>query len=124
MRFPGWNAPDHHLQNRAVVEIHPVALKQFGLHVGNYANRSDNVNSCIGVGAEQIRWGNQDVMFCGGGEEEHWSLSALFDAMGAAVHAIAALGGRGGAPITTKPSRCAARASRTSRQTNSNDMGS
>src|SRR5690606_8352096 len=38
---------------------------------------------CIGSGAEQIRWGNQDVMFCGGGEEEHWSLAALFDAMGA-----------------------------------------
>ncbi|TAK55194.1 MAG: beta-ketoacyl-ACP synthase I, partial [Gammaproteobacteria bacterium] len=38
---------------------------------------------CIGVGAEQIRWGNQDIVFCGGGEEEHWSLAALFDAMGA-----------------------------------------
>ena len=38
---------------------------------------------CICVAAEQIRWGNQDVMFCGGGEEEHWSLTALFDAMGA-----------------------------------------
>lgn len=38
---------------------------------------------CIGVGYEQIRWGNQDVMFCGGGEEEHWSLTVLFDAMGA-----------------------------------------
>jgi 3-oxoacyl-[acyl-carrier-protein] synthase-1 len=38
---------------------------------------------CIGAGAEQIRWGNQDVMFCGGGEEEHWSLASLFDAMGA-----------------------------------------
>ena len=38
---------------------------------------------CIGASAEQIRWGNQDVMFCGGGEEEHWSLAALFDAMGA-----------------------------------------
>ena len=38
---------------------------------------------CIGVAAEQIRWGKQDVMFCGGGEEEHWSLTALFDAMGA-----------------------------------------
>ncbi|MEZ5475065.1 MAG: beta-ketoacyl synthase N-terminal-like domain-containing protein [Steroidobacteraceae bacterium] len=38
---------------------------------------------CIGAAAEQIRWGNQDVMFCGGGEEEHWSLTALFDAMGA-----------------------------------------
>jgi hypothetical protein len=32
------DAPDHHLQNRAVVEVHPVALKQVGLHVGNYAN--------------------------------------------------------------------------------------
>lgn len=38
---------------------------------------------CIGAAAEQIRWGNQDVMFCGGGEEEHWTLTALFDAMGA-----------------------------------------
>ncbi|HET7811736.1 MAG TPA: beta-ketoacyl synthase N-terminal-like domain-containing protein [Steroidobacteraceae bacterium] len=38
---------------------------------------------CIGAGAEQIRWGNQDVMFCGGGEEEHWTLASLFDAMGA-----------------------------------------
>jgi 3-oxoacyl-[acyl-carrier-protein] synthase-1 len=38
---------------------------------------------CIGAAAEQIRWGHQDVMFCGGGEEEHWSLTALFDAMGA-----------------------------------------
>lgn len=38
---------------------------------------------CIGAAAEQISWGNQDVMLCGGGEEEHWSLTALFDAMGA-----------------------------------------
>jgi 3-oxoacyl-[acyl-carrier-protein] synthase-1 len=38
---------------------------------------------CIGSAAEQIRWGNQEMMFCGGGEEEHWSLASLFDAMGA-----------------------------------------
>ncbi|HEX2492976.1 MAG TPA: beta-ketoacyl-ACP synthase I [Steroidobacter sp.] len=38
---------------------------------------------CIGSAAEQIAFGKQDVMFCGGGEEEHWSLTALFDAMGA-----------------------------------------
>jgi 3-oxoacyl-[acyl-carrier-protein] synthase I len=38
---------------------------------------------CIGSAFEQIRWGNQDVMFCGGGEEQHWSLACLFDAMGA-----------------------------------------
>ncbi len=38
---------------------------------------------CIGAAAEQIRWGKQDVMFAGGGEELHWALSNLFDAMGA-----------------------------------------
>ena len=38
---------------------------------------------CIGHAMEQIRIGNQDIMFAGGGEEEHWSLSYLFDAMGA-----------------------------------------
>ncbi len=38
---------------------------------------------CIGAAAEQIQWGKQDVMFAGGGEELHWALSNLFDAMGA-----------------------------------------
>jgi len=38
---------------------------------------------CIGHGAELIQWGKQDVMFVGGGEEVHWSLTHLFDAMGA-----------------------------------------
>jgi len=38
---------------------------------------------CIGAAAEQIAWGKQDVMFAGGGEELDWTLSALFDAMGA-----------------------------------------
>jgi 3-oxoacyl-[acyl-carrier-protein] synthase-1 len=38
---------------------------------------------CIGVAMEQIQLGKQDVVFAGGGEEEHWSLTALFDAMGA-----------------------------------------
>ena len=38
---------------------------------------------CIGNAAEQIQWGKQDVMFAGGGEELDWTLSALFDAMGA-----------------------------------------
>ena len=36
---------------------------------------------CIGNAAEQIMMGKQDVMFAGGGEELHWSLSVLFDAM-------------------------------------------
>ncbi len=38
---------------------------------------------CIGNAVEQIQWGKQDVMFAGGGEELDWSLSVLFDAMGA-----------------------------------------
>ena len=38
---------------------------------------------CIGAAAEQIQLGKQDLVFAGGGEEEHWSLACLFDAMGA-----------------------------------------
>ena len=38
---------------------------------------------CIGSSYEQIQWGKQDVMFAGGGEELDWTLSVLFDAMGA-----------------------------------------
>ncbi len=38
---------------------------------------------CIGNGMEQIQLGKQDIIFAGGGEELHWSMSALFDAMGA-----------------------------------------
>ncbi len=38
---------------------------------------------CIGIAMEQIQLGKQDLIFAGGGEEEHWSLSSMFDAMGA-----------------------------------------
>jgi 3-oxoacyl-[acyl-carrier-protein] synthase-1 len=38
---------------------------------------------CIGNAAEMIQWGKQDVMFAGGCEDLHWTLSVLFDAMGA-----------------------------------------
>jgi len=38
---------------------------------------------CIGAAADMIRHGVQDVMFAGGGEEEHWGMTAEFDAMGA-----------------------------------------
>jgi 3-oxoacyl-[acyl-carrier-protein] synthase-1 len=38
---------------------------------------------CIGNGAELIQWGKQDIVFAGGGEELDWSLTVLFDAMGA-----------------------------------------
>jgi 3-oxoacyl-[acyl-carrier-protein] synthase I len=39
--------------------------------------------NCIGNAAEMIQWGKQDIMFAGGGEELDWTLSELFDAMGA-----------------------------------------
>jgi 3-oxoacyl-[acyl-carrier-protein] synthase I len=38
---------------------------------------------CIGAAVEQIQLGKQDIVFAGGGEEEHWTLACLFDAMGA-----------------------------------------
>ncbi len=38
---------------------------------------------CIGAGTEQIQFGKQDIVFAGGGEELDWTLSCLFDAMGA-----------------------------------------
>jgi len=38
---------------------------------------------CIGTAMEQIQLGKQDIVFAGGGEEEHWTLTSLFDAMGA-----------------------------------------
>jgi len=51
----------------------------------NYSITSACASSahCIGAGAEQIQLGKQDIIFAGGGEEEHWSLACLFDAMGA-----------------------------------------
>jgi 3-oxoacyl-[acyl-carrier-protein] synthase-1 len=38
---------------------------------------------CIGNGAELIQYGKQDLVFAGGGEELHWTLTVLFDSMGA-----------------------------------------
>ena len=38
---------------------------------------------CIGVGVDNIRYGNQNIVFAGGGEELDWTLSVLFDSMGA-----------------------------------------
>lgn len=51
----------------------------------NYAISSACSTSahCIGAGVEQIQLGKQDIVFTGGGEEEHWTLSYLFDGMGA-----------------------------------------
>src|ERR1700752_595286 len=40
-------------------------------------------NHCIGNGAELIQWGKQDMVFAGGSEELSWTMSNLFDEMGA-----------------------------------------
>src|SRR5581483_3315796 len=40
-------------------------------------------NHCIGNAAEMIQWGKQDMMFAGGCEDVDWTMSNLFDAMGA-----------------------------------------
>ena len=57
----------------------------FEIYGVNYAISSACATSahCIGTAMEQIQLGKQDMVFAGGGEEEHWSLSCLFDAMGA-----------------------------------------
>jgi 3-oxoacyl-[acyl-carrier-protein] synthase-1 len=51
----------------------------------NYSMSSACATSahCIGTAMEQIQLGKQDIVFAGGAEEEHWSMSSLFDAMGA-----------------------------------------
>ena len=51
----------------------------------NYSMSSACATSahCIGNAMEQIQLGKQDIVFAGGGEEEHWTMSCLFDAMGA-----------------------------------------
>lgn len=57
----------------------------FGIRGINYSISSACATSahCIGNAMEQIQLGKQDVMFAGGGEEEDWTLTMLFDAMGA-----------------------------------------
>ncbi|MDI7862943.1 beta-ketoacyl-ACP synthase I [Rhizobiaceae bacterium n13] len=57
----------------------------FQIHGVNYSISSACSTSahCIGNAAEMIQWGKQDVMFAGGHEDLHWTMSNLFDAMGA-----------------------------------------
>ena len=57
----------------------------FGIKGVNYSITSACATSahCIGHAAQLIAWGLQDVVFAGGGEEESWEQSLLFDAMGA-----------------------------------------
>jgi 3-oxoacyl-[acyl-carrier-protein] synthase I len=62
-----------------------VMATSFQIHGVNYSISSACATSahCIGNAAEMIQWGKQDIMFAGGCEELDWSLSNLFDAMGA-----------------------------------------
>jgi len=57
----------------------------FGIKGLNYSISSACATSahCIGVAAQQIQAGMQDVVFAGGGEEVHWGMAMLFDGMGA-----------------------------------------
>lgn len=57
----------------------------YGIRGINYSITSACSTSahCIGNAAEMIAWGKQDIMFAGGGEELDWTMSQLFDAMGA-----------------------------------------
>lgn len=55
-------------------------IKGFNYSISSACSTSAH---CIGDAADQIRLGRQDVMFAGGCEDLHWTLSDLFDAMGA-----------------------------------------
>ncbi len=57
----------------------------FKIHGVNYSISSACSTSahCIGNGYELIQFGKQDIVFAGGGEELHWTLTLMFDAMGA-----------------------------------------
>ncbi len=62
-----------------------VLSTHYGIRGWNYSISSACATSshCIGNAAELIQWGKQDVMVTGGGEELDWTLSVLFDGMGA-----------------------------------------
>jgi len=58
----------------------PFQIKGVNYSISSACSTSSH---CIGNAAELIQWGKQDVMFAGGSEELEWTLSVLFDAMGA-----------------------------------------
>lgn len=91
-------ASDITLKNNSPKRIGPFAVPKamsstasatlatwFKIHGVNYSISSACSTSahCIGNAAEMIQWGKQDVMFAGGHEDLDWSMSNLFDAMGA-----------------------------------------
>jgi len=58
----------------------PFKIKGVNYSISSACSTSSH---CIGNAAELIQFNKQDIIFAGGGEELHWSLSVLFDAMGA-----------------------------------------
>ena len=58
----------------------PLGIKGLSFSISSACTTSLH---CVGVAYEQIKYGVQDVVFAGGGEEEDWTMSAMFDAMGA-----------------------------------------
>lgn len=92
------DAADVTLKNNSPKRIGPFAVPKamsstasatlatwFKIHGVNYSISSACSTSahCIGNAAEMIQWGKQDVMFAGGHEDLDWTMSNLFDAMGA-----------------------------------------
>ena len=58
----------------------PLKIKGVNYSISSACSTSAH---CIGNAAEMIQWGKQDIMIAGGSEDLHWTMSALFDAMGA-----------------------------------------
>lgn len=58
------------------------AFKMHGLSYSISSACSTSAH-CVGNATELVQWGKQDIVFAGGGEELHWTLTVLFDAMGA-----------------------------------------
>ncbi len=58
----------------------PFAIKGINFSISSACSTSAH---CVGTAMEQIQLGKQDIVFAGGGEELHWTMSVLFDAMGA-----------------------------------------
>ena len=88
----------HHAREKGPKRVGPFAVPKamcstasatlatwFKIKGVNYSISSACATSahCIGNAAEQIQWGKQDIIFAGGCEELDWTLSVLFDAMGA-----------------------------------------
>ena len=58
----------------------PFAIKGVNYSISSACSTSAH---CIGHAAELIQMGKQDIIFAGGGEEVHWTMTSMFDAMGA-----------------------------------------